>query len=106
MYAYYYLGPPINEAGPLVATDVALRQMFDWFDANGGTNRTPWLHRAAGREHQDSADRSIRRTCGNSPSASAAGSASRGVVRADFVRRMFRDFYADRDGHDDRDRHE
>ena len=53
VYAYYYLGPPINETGPLVSTDVALRQMFDWFDANGGTNRTPWLTELPGVNTQD-----------------------------------------------------
>ena len=42
-YQWFYQGPSINADanGPLVTTDVALRQLFDWFNANGGTNRTP-----------------------------------------------------------------
>ncbi len=75
--------------------DVALRQMFDWFDANGGTNRTPWLTELPGVNTRiegtlDSAH--VREfTVGLSRRLGA-----RGVVRADVVRRVFRDFYVDR----------
>jgi hypothetical protein len=42
-YRWAYQGPAINAdpAGTLVTTDVALRQLFDWFFANGGTDRRP-----------------------------------------------------------------
>ena len=95
VYAYYYLGPPINQTGPLVSTDVALRQMFDWFDANGGTNRTPWLTELPGvntRIEGTLDSPHVREfTVGLSRRLGV-----RGVVRADVVRRVFRDFYVDR----------
>jgi outer membrane receptor protein involved in Fe transport len=95
VYAYYYLGPPINLEAPLVSTDQALRQMFDWFFANGGTDRTPWLTQLPGVNTQ------IRGSLA-SPHASeytvgvSRRLGSRGILRADVVRRDFRDFYAAR----------
>jgi hypothetical protein len=43
-YQYLYSGPAINAdaTGPLLPTDVAIQRVFDWFFANGGTNR-PFL---------------------------------------------------------------
>ena len=38
-FRWMYQGAPINLDGPLVPTDVALRQLFDWFEANGGKSR-------------------------------------------------------------------
>jgi outer membrane receptor protein involved in Fe transport len=95
VYAYYYLGPAINDAAPYVSTDVALRRMFDWFTANGGTNRSAWYTELPGvstkiLESLDSPNvyeltAGVTRRVG-----------SRGMVRADIVRRNYRDFYADR----------
>jgi len=95
VYAYYYLGPPINLTAPYVATDVALRQMFDWFNANGGTNRQTWVTELPGvntringsldSPNVDEFTAGVSRRLGQ-----------RGVVRADVVRRNYRDFYADR----------
>lgn len=40
-FSYYYAGPSINDgAGPYLTSTQALQRMFDWFFANGGTNRT------------------------------------------------------------------
>ena len=38
---FTYLGPPVNTGNPAspVPTDAALQTLFDWFNANGGTNR-------------------------------------------------------------------
>lgn len=94
-YAYYYLGPPINQSGPLVSTDVALQRLFDWFNANGGTNRTPWLTELPGVNKQ------IRESLA-SPNVNeltvgvSRRLGARGVLRADIVRRTYQDFYADR----------
>jgi hypothetical protein len=43
-YQYLYSGPSINTdaSAPLVPTDVAIQRVFEWFKANGGTNR-PFL---------------------------------------------------------------
>ena len=40
-------------ARPLVASDAALRQVFDWFNAGGGTNRTPFFTSIPGRPDAD-----------------------------------------------------
>jgi hypothetical protein len=39
-YTFNYTGPAINgdANGPLVSSDVALQQLFNWFNANGGAN--------------------------------------------------------------------
>jgi hypothetical protein len=44
-YRWFYQGPAINAnpAGPLVDTASALKQLFDWFEANEGTGRRPYL---------------------------------------------------------------
>jgi hypothetical protein len=44
-FRWFYQGPPINPTGSdtLVSTPDALRQIFNWFDANGGTSMTPAL---------------------------------------------------------------
>ena len=96
-YQWFYQGPAINPdpAGALVTPDVAIRQLFDWFNANGGTNR-PFL----------SADvPGVNTFIGgslDSPNAIeyAAGVTrllgQRGSVRADWVFRDFNDFYVQR----------
>lgn len=96
IFAYYYLGDPINAGGgPLVPSGDALRMLFDWFDANGGTNMSPWLIDVPGVSTQ------IRGSL-KSPSADeyAIGFSrqlgTRGAVRADFTYRNFNNFYTDR----------
>lgn len=44
-FRWFYQGPAINADanGPLVPTDAALRQLFDWFNAHGGTDRRPYV---------------------------------------------------------------
>ena len=40
-YVYDYLGPAVNATSAAVVSADALKTLFDWFNANGGTNRTP-----------------------------------------------------------------
>ncbi len=95
--AYFYQGPGINTAGgaPLVTSDVALRRVFDWFTANGGTSRRTFFSSIPGVKVQ------IRESL-KSPHANefATGLSrqlgSRGAIRADFVYRDFNDFYTER----------
>ena len=94
--AWFYQGPGINTAGgPLVSSDEALRRVFDWFDAGGGTSRRPFFTRIPGIQKQ------IRQSL-QSPSANEFSTGlsrqigGRGAVRVDFVYRDFSDFYADR----------
>jgi hypothetical protein len=95
--AYFYQGPGINTGGgaPLVTSDVALRRVFDWFNANGGTSRRTFFSSIPGvkvqiREslkspHANEFATGVSRQLGN-----------RGAIRADFVYRDFNDFYTER----------
>jgi hypothetical protein len=40
-FVYDYLGPTVNATAATVASADALKTVFDWFAANGGTARTP-----------------------------------------------------------------
>ena len=42
-YRWFYEGPAVNTSGPVVETAAALQQVFDWFFANGGTGRKPYV---------------------------------------------------------------
>jgi outer membrane receptor protein involved in Fe transport len=95
--AWFYQGPGINTVAgaPLVTSDVALQRVFEWFNAGGGTNRSPFFTRIPGIQKQ------IRASL-QSPNAQEFSTGishqlgGRGAVRADFVYRKFADFYADR----------
>jgi hypothetical protein len=97
IFAWFYEGPDINaDPGlPLVSSREAIRAIFDWFNANGGTSRAPFFVEIPGVATQ------IRGSLA-SPSADeysvglSAKLGSRGSIRADVVRREFGDFYADR----------
>ena len=39
-YQWFYQGPSINPVAPLTSTPDAIQQVFNWFNANGGPNRT------------------------------------------------------------------
>jgi hypothetical protein len=94
-FLFYYQGPDINAnaAGPLTPTPTAIRQVFDWFFANGGANRpyssVPTVPGVATviRDSLDSANvleyaGGVNRQFG-----------SRAALRADYVYRDYRDFY-------------
>jgi outer membrane receptor protein involved in Fe transport len=93
IFAYFYDGPAINADGqPLVPTDEALRQVFDWYDQAApspfqvtvpgvatrvnGTLRSPY---------SDEMAVGLTQQLGR-----------RGLVRVDVVNRTFGDFYATR----------
>ncbi|HEY7497890.1 MAG TPA: TonB-dependent receptor [Vicinamibacterales bacterium] len=95
--AYFYQGPGINTAAgaPLVASDAALRQVFNWFNANGGTGRRPFFTSIPGVKVQfrDSLKSPHAKEFATGLSRQIGG---RGAIRADFVYRNFDDFYAER----------
>ncbi len=94
-YQYAYLGPAINtdpNAATLVTTDAALATLWNWFNANGGTNRPtvgvdiPGVSRVIGDNlkspstHEFTAG--VTRQLGGS-----------GMVRVDAIYRSWADFY-------------
>lgn len=97
-FDFQYLGPAINpdpNAATLTTTPEALRILFDWFNANGGTNRAnvgaalpgvnQRLSQDLGSPTADEVAAGITRTFG-----------SKGVLRVDGVYRKFSGFYASR----------
>jgi outer membrane receptor for ferrienterochelin and colicin len=101
-YPYVYSGPSINANG-VVETPAAeaIRQVFDWFEANGGTNQplnggflgipttvrgvTPLIRESLTSPNVLEYATGVSRQFGN-----------RASVRADFIYRNYRDFYAAR----------
>jgi outer membrane receptor protein involved in Fe transport len=93
---WWYQGPAVNTGGSLVDADTALQTLWDWFDSTGNINN-PNI-------------RSISIPGGNSVISDTLASpstveytlgvtkrlGSRGLVRADYVRREGEDFYVDR----------
>jgi len=92
-----YLGPAINldPNAPLTATPDAIRIAFDWFNANGGLNRTnvgasvPGVNR---RIADDLASPSSNEVAGGV----SKRLGSKGTLRVDAVYRKYQDFYAER----------
>jgi hypothetical protein len=95
-YSYFYQGPPINTgSGPYLSADRALPQLFDWFFANGGLNRStrnapniPGVTTKVGGDlkapNSDESSIGVARDLGH-----------RGTWRVDYVYRNFRDLYGD-----------
>jgi hypothetical protein len=97
-YTWFYQGPSINAnaGGPLVTSDAAIRQVFDWFNANGGSNRA-----FAGPPVVAGVNTLIGDSLSSPNAIEYAAGASRqlgerGSVRADWVFRGFNDFYVSR----------
>lgn len=96
-FDYQYLGPAVNTSptAPLLTSSQALRVLFDWFTANGGTNRPTVVAAVPGVNTRIS-------TGLRSPAVGEwAGGVTRrlgarGIARVDAVYRDFRDFYATR----------
>ena len=96
-FDYQYLGPAVNTDpnAPLLTSAQALRVLFDWFEANGGTGRTSVVAAVPGVNTRIAAG--LRSPAVNE----VAGGVTRrvgeqGVIRVDAVFRDFADFYATR----------
>jgi hypothetical protein len=97
LYRWRYEGPAINgnPNGPLVTSDVAIQQIFDWFNANGGKTRTPIAATVPGL------NTFLGGLLDSMYSVEYAGGVSRtlgerATVRADYVFRNFDAFYITR----------
>lgn len=95
-FRWLYQGPGINADpnAPLVSTDVGLRQLFDWFNANGGTNMRPFL-----LANVPGVNFRIPRPLESPYADEYAGGVSRqiggfGTVRVDAIYREYRNFYS------------
>jgi hypothetical protein len=95
---FTYLGPPVNVGNPSspVSTERALTTLYDWFNANGGTNRPtrgaptiPGLNNRIAESlkspNSDEITVGLTRRLG-----------SRGSMRVDGIFRRFHDFYITR----------
>ncbi len=98
VFAYDYLGPAINVGNPAnpVTAEQAIRTVFDWFNANGGTNRptrgaptVPGVNTKVSEDLKsptnDEFTLGLSRRLGD-----------RGAIRVDGVLRKFRDSYGNR----------
>jgi len=98
-FQWAYGGPSINSdpSAPLVPTDVAIQRIFDWFNSIGGINNTSFL---VGVDIPGGT--TVIRGSLNSPYVAeyALGVTkrlgSRGIARADYVHRDYKDFYSTR----------
>ena len=93
-FSYFYQGPSVNDGpAPYVSSQQALQILFDWFDANGGTNRaTRTQPTVPGVNTAVSPD--IRSANTNEVILGLAHElGSKGAVRADVVYRKYADFY-------------
>jgi len=96
---WFYRGPAINADpnGPLVSSEEALRQIFAWFDSQGGVNNTSNL-----RLVSIPGGTTVIRGSLDSPYTEeiALGFSKRlgniGSARVDFVHRVAKDFYSTR----------
>jgi outer membrane receptor protein involved in Fe transport len=96
---WYYRGPAINSDpnGPLVSSEEALRQIFAWFDSQGGVNNTSNL-----RLVSIPGGTTVIRGSLDSPYTEeiALGFSKRlgniGAARVDFIHRVAKDFYSTR----------
>ena len=103
IYTWWYTGPPINAAcsaanpSACLPTEEVLRQFWAWFDSIGGTNNTNY------RSNPSIPGGSVRisdRLASPDVTEIVIGATkrlgTRGLVRADFIRREFGDFYAEK----------
>lgn len=96
-FDYQFLGPTVNTDpnAPLLTSSQALGVLFDWFEANGGTNRPTVVAAVPGVNTRIAAG--LRSPAVNE----VAGGVTRrigqqGMLRVDAVFRDFEDFYATR----------
>jgi outer membrane receptor for ferrienterochelin and colicin len=97
-FQFDYLGPAINLGNPAnpISQDEAIRIVFDWFNANGGTNRptrgAPTIPGVTGIVADTLSSPAVKEwTLGLTRRLG-----QKGVVRVDGIHRTFSDFYSSR----------
>jgi outer membrane receptor for ferrienterochelin and colicin len=94
IFAFFYQGPAINDGGPLVDSGTALRTVFNWFEANGGLNRSPFFVDVPGTSTQIRG--SLKSPSADEYAIGVSRQLGRGAARVDFIYRDFNDFYSQR----------
>ena len=94
-FSWFYQGPPINTgAGPYLTAEQALPVLWDWFFANGGTQRatrtTPNIPGLSTRVRGD-----VISPSSDEWSTGLANVAGKLEWRVDYVHRKYRDMYGD-----------
>jgi hypothetical protein len=97
-YYWDYRGPEINPVGTpvnqLVPTDEVIRQMFAWFDAQGGINNVSLIDSVSFPGFTSRIGEDLVAPSMDEYSVGyGAKIGSRGYVRADFIHRDWNDFY-------------
>lgn len=97
-FQYVYRGPAINtdpNAANLVSAHDALRMVFDWFNANGGTNRTLRSNPSYPGVNRRLSDSLTTPSTFEYSGGFAGLLGNRGSFRVDVIYRDFDDFYTD-----------
>ncbi|MBS1855519.1 MAG: TonB-dependent receptor [Acidobacteria bacterium] len=96
-YSFYYGGPNVNTGatGPYLNAQDALKVLFDWFYANGGTSRTPRSQPTIPGVNTAVAPGIQSANTTESTAGVAHELGSRGSLRADFIYRKFGGIYGD-----------
>jgi hypothetical protein len=96
-YSFYYAGPDVNTGatGPYLTSQQALRILFDWFNANGGTSRTPRSQPTIPGVNTAVAPGIQSANTTETTAGMARELGSRGSLRVDFIYRKFGGIYGD-----------
>ncbi len=96
-YSFYYAGPDVNAAakGPYLNSQDALKILFDWFNANGGTTRTPRTQPTIPGVNT-AVDPGIKSASTYETTGGVAHDlGSKGSLRVDYIYRKFGNIYGD-----------
>jgi hypothetical protein len=95
-YQFAYAGPDVNTGNPSdpLTTDAALERLWEWFDATGGTNRTPRGNPILPGVNTRIDDRLASPSTLEYTAGLSRKLGSRGLVRIDGIYRDYRDFYS------------
>ena len=95
-FQFDYLGPEVNVGGPAnpLPTDQALQVLWTWFNANGGTDRTPRGAPTVPGVNTRIGDRLRSPSTYESTVGVMRQIGSNASVRADVIYRKYTDFYA------------
>lgn len=95
-FQFAYAGPEVNTGNPAspLTTDAALEQLWQWFDATGGTNRPPRGNPILPGVNTRIDDRLASPSTLEYTAGLTRKLGARGAVRIDGIYRGYRDFYS------------